>query len=247
MWKTIKAYPMYEVNEHGVVRNKETRYVTTQRMNKHGYLYVQLNDGEKNHTCLFHRLVAESFIPNPGNLPIVNHIDECCVHNAADNLEWVSYQENANHGTRNERIVRERKIPVIAFNENGDTIMRFASRYDASRALNVSEHSIRAAIKNHNKSKSYYWRCIEKDETSDEKQLNLKWISDKQQNSAQRKKPFGRISVSAISDSGELIMQYSSIAEAAKAMDVSGPAISSAIKNKTKCCSFRWITNDLER
>ena len=80
MWKTIEQFPNFEINESGVVRNARTHYVTTQRMNRKGYLYVQLNDGEKNHCCLVHRLVAETFIPNPENLPIVNHIDECCVY-----------------------------------------------------------------------------------------------------------------------------------------------------------------------
>ena len=110
IWKTIAEFPLYEVNEYGVVRNAKTHYVTAQRMNRYGYLYVQLTDGENNNTRYVHRLVAEAFIPNPENLPVVNHIDECCVHNSADNLEWVSYKDNSNHGTRNERIVRERKL-----------------------------------------------------------------------------------------------------------------------------------------
>lgn len=241
MWKAIKQYPLYEINERGVVRNRDTRYVTTQRMNRNGYLYVQLYDGEKNHVCLVHRLVAETFIPNPDNLPVVNHIDECCVHNAADNLEWVTYQDNSNHGTRNERIVRERKIPVIAFNEQGETIMRFPSRYDAARALNVSEHAVRSAVKNHNKCKNLFWRCVDKESSSDERLCNLAWIQEKLKNQTIIRQYKGKKAVSAINDDGETAFHYSSIGEAAKAMGVSGPAISSAIKNKTKCCSYRWI------
>lgn len=55
MWKTIAEFPLCEINEFGVVRNAKTHYVTTQRMNEHGYLYVQLKDGERNNTCLVHR------------------------------------------------------------------------------------------------------------------------------------------------------------------------------------------------
>ncbi len=47
MWKSIEDFPLYEVNEFGVVRNAKTHYVTTQRMNRNGYLYVQLKDEEK--------------------------------------------------------------------------------------------------------------------------------------------------------------------------------------------------------
>lgn len=128
MWIILKDYPMYEINEFGVVRNHETHYVTTQRMNRGGYLFVQLTDGNKNHVCLVHRLVAETFIPNPDNLPVVNHIDECAVHNSVDNLEWMTYKENSNHGTRNERIIKDRKDPVIAFNEDGVLVGKFTSK-----------------------------------------------------------------------------------------------------------------------
>lgn len=246
MWIKIKKFPIYEVNEFGVVRNAKTHYVTTQRMNKHGYLYVQLTDGEKNNVCLVHRLVAEAFIPNPKELPIVNHIDECSVHNSADNLEWVTYKENSNHGTRNERIVRERKIAVIAFDSQGDTCLRYPSRYDASRDLGVSEHAVRAAMKNHNKCKKLYWRAVLDCESPEqEHDNNLEWLElTETQKEAQKKTPRAKIkSVSAIDDSGNEIFIFATISDAAKEMGVSGPAVSNAIHKGTKCKGFRWVIN----
>lgn len=56
-----------------------------------------------------HRLVAEVWIPNPGNLPCVNHKDECRTNNCIENLEWCSYKYNSNYGTRNERFSKSRK------------------------------------------------------------------------------------------------------------------------------------------
>lgn len=244
MWKVISKYPLYEINEFGVVRNSITHYVTTQRMNRSGYLVVQLYDGEKNNMCLVHRLVAEMFIPNPENLPIVNHIDECCVHNSADNLEWISYKGNSNHGTRNERIVRNRKDAVLAFNEDGETIMRFSSKHEAGRALNVSEISIRTAIKKHNRCKSYFWRIDNNDETQVEIEKNLLWIEEKPESLRSRKTYNARTPVVAIDASGQIVKMFSSKAEAAREMNVSPTAIANAINTKTKCKSFFWEDAD---
>ena len=244
MWKTIEQFPNFEINESGVVRNARTHYVTTQRMNRKGYLYVQLNDGEKNHCCLVHRLVAETFIPNPENLPIVNHIDECCVHNSVDNLEWISYKGNSNHGTRNERIVRERKIPIIGFLDSGETTLRYPSRYDASRDLGVSEHAIRAAMKNLNKCRGLYWRIASEASPDEEFLLNLEWLHNREKEKekySNHVKHTGKVAVSSINNYGYTEFTYDSITKAAKAMGVSSPAISSAIRNKTKCCGLNWI------
>ena len=247
MWKTLSEFPLYEINEYGVVRNSETHYVITQRMDRSGYLFVQLYNGKINYCRLVHRLVAEAFIRNPDNLPIVNHIDECCVHNAADNLEWISYKGNSNHGTRNERIVRERKIHVIAFDESGNTLYRFESRYDASRELSVSENSIRTAMKNRNKCKKLYWRAASLSPDEDETKKNIEWIKEtekiKKVNQLQRKPPTKR-TVSAIDERGEKVYSFPSMTKAAKVMQVSSPAISSAVKNKTKCKGFRWIIDE---
>lgn len=87
----------YEVLPNGKILNKRwNRYVKPQPNNK-GYGRVQL--------CgkfyFVHRLVAEKYIPNPNNLPQVNHIDGDKTNNCIENLEWVSNQENRNHAVKN--------------------------------------------------------------------------------------------------------------------------------------------------
>lgn len=63
----------------------------------------------KGKTHKVHRLVAMIFIPNPNNLPIVNHIDEDKTNNNVNNLEWCTHKYNMNYGTRNERISENHK------------------------------------------------------------------------------------------------------------------------------------------
>lgn len=56
-----------------------------------------------------HRLVAEAFLPNPNNLPVVNHKDENKLNNQIDNLEWVTYSENIEHAHQTNLISSYRK------------------------------------------------------------------------------------------------------------------------------------------
>ena len=113
-WRKIVGYEgLYEVSSLGRVRSLD-RYDSINRFRKGrilksgtdtgGYLFVQLssNGNEKNHSV--HRLVAEAFIPNPDNLPQVNHIDEDKSNNCVDNLEWCDREYNINYGTIKDRI-----------------------------------------------------------------------------------------------------------------------------------------------
>jgi DNA-binding transcriptional regulator YiaG len=101
MWKVIPAFGgRYEASERGEIRHSLNKNVRKARINKYGYLQLNFskNDGTgKSDTILIHRLIAMTFIPNPNNLPEVNHIDGNKQNNHVSNLEWCSYSENGKH------------------------------------------------------------------------------------------------------------------------------------------------------
>lgn len=101
IWKDVPALGgRYEASENGDIRNKETKVVRKPRLNKFGYLQMNFsrNDGTKRTvTKLVHKLIAETFIPNPNHYPQINHKDGDKQNNAIDNLEWCSASENACH------------------------------------------------------------------------------------------------------------------------------------------------------
>lgn len=75
-----------------------------------GYEFVMLGDGKKMKVHLVHRLVAEAYIPNPDNLPEVNHIDENKLNNDVSNLEWCTVDYNRKYGDRGAKISKNRLI-----------------------------------------------------------------------------------------------------------------------------------------
>lgn len=69
-------------------------------LGKAGYLYVTMK-GKK---YAAHRLVGETFIPNEGNLPEIDHIDRCVINNARDNLRWCTRSQNLRNTIKNDRV-----------------------------------------------------------------------------------------------------------------------------------------------
>lgn len=98
IWKEIQDYPGYKVSNLGRVMNKHGRIMKPSN-HKQGYKLIGLKKDKKLYCRQVHRLVALAFIPNPDNLPQVNHKDECKTNNCVDNLEWCDAKYNINYGT----------------------------------------------------------------------------------------------------------------------------------------------------
>ena len=97
----IKNYPNYWIDDQGEVYNETTQKILTGSIGENGYKYYRLTKNGKKKMFYAHRLVAEAFLENTKNLPVVNHKDGNKLNNTIDNLEWVSYSDNAKHWHKN--------------------------------------------------------------------------------------------------------------------------------------------------
>ena len=97
MIKKIPNYDNYYIYDNGDVINKATNKLLKGSIGENGYKYYRLSKNNQKTMLYAHRLVAESFLENPNNLPIVNHKDGNKLNNNIDNLEWVDYSANMIH------------------------------------------------------------------------------------------------------------------------------------------------------
>lgn len=97
MQKQIKGYSNYFIEDTGELYNNNTKKYLKGKIRLNGYRVFTLSKDNKKTDFYAHRLVAEYFLNNPNNLPVVNHIDGNKCNNKKDNLEWTSYAENTKH------------------------------------------------------------------------------------------------------------------------------------------------------
>ena len=167
--KAIKQYPKYFVTEEGLVFSSKTNKFLKFSYDQQGYQRVGLYVGNyKSKTIKVHRLVAKAFIPNPNNLPMVNHKDENKANNCVSNLEWCTNKYNLSYGTARQRIFEtiERnggyKIrPIIQKDLEGNVVKEWNSATEAARELGIDCGKILVAC--HKSYKGFVWDFKEKD------------------------------------------------------------------------------------
>ena len=174
IWKTIEGFEgLYEVSNLGRVRsldrirkagygsiaNIKGKILVPQNINDKKYLTVNLYRNEVGKHYLVHRLVAKAFIPNPNNLPEVNHKDENPSNNNISNLEWCDRKYNSNYGTARERANRKKSKPVIKCDLNGNEITRYCSAREAARVIGKSQAAIsRCCMGKYKTAYGYIWK-----------------------------------------------------------------------------------------
>ncbi|WP_440972015.1 HNH endonuclease [Megamonas funiformis] len=110
----------YDINELGEIYSHKTNKILTGTVYNTGYKMVRLTIEGKKKGYAIHRLVAQTFIPNPDNLPVVNHKDGNKLNNHMNNLEWVSQSKNRQHAiqTKISKLATGKREKIKDINEN---------------------------------------------------------------------------------------------------------------------------------
>ena len=97
----LQEFPNYTISKLGVVRNNKTKKIVKPFKNWNGYIRIALMKDGKRYSRALHRLLAQTFIPNPENLPFINHIDGVKDNNELSNLQWCDRSQNMRHAHDN--------------------------------------------------------------------------------------------------------------------------------------------------
>lgn len=192
IWKDIKEYEgLYQVSNLGRVRSLDRTYIAYNRFcdietyikgkilknvyNKKGYQYVGLHKDGKRKNIFVHRLVAETFLPNPDNKPCVNHINTVRDDNRVENIEWCTHKENNNNPLTIKKMRESapktfmgkfskehpRSIPIIQLNIHNTPIKLWLSLSDAKRN-NYRDSEISSCCRGRKKThKGYKWMYLD--------------------------------------------------------------------------------------
>ena len=170
IWKDIGGFEgIYQVSNFGNVRSLDrvisrrncSPYLCKGRMlkqsiNMGGYAWIRLSNGAQSKLCRIHRLVAEAFIPNTNNYPVVNHKDENKLNNNVGNLEWCTYSYNTTYSnsmrtkinTRNKNQSHGCEKKVYQYNLSGELVKTWNSLMDVSRKLHLPWGNIANCCRN---------------------------------------------------------------------------------------------------
>lgn len=153
IWKTIEEYPNYEVSSLGRVKNVKTGRILKPLKQRGGYLRVDLCRKHK----VIHRLVAEAFLPNPHNLPVINHKNEIKTDNRVNNLEFCTSKYNAYYSKIWENANKSTSKPVIQLTKDGRFVAEYPSASEAARQTGI-KHIICCCNEKRKTAGGYIWK-----------------------------------------------------------------------------------------
>jgi len=143
--KDIPGFSRYQFGTDGNVYSKSTKTIKAPFGLPDGYdRHSLVSDEDKNKSSnkYAHRLVAEAFIPNPKNLPFVNHINSNKKDNRVENLEWCSASENMTHNSK----VKQTGKKIQAYDSDVKLYKEYDSIKEAGRDLKIDSTTITKVI-----------------------------------------------------------------------------------------------------
>ena len=164
---------LYAVTSCGRVWSHQSKIFLTPREDKDGYLRVGLTKNGKQYTRFIHRLVAETYLPNPSNLPLINHINENKQDNRLSNLEWCTHWYNLTYSRDRETAlskgvefkVEKNKRPSTGAPKRVrciETGQIFESGAEAARQLNLDpSHLSKVCLGKQKSTKGLHFEFVE--------------------------------------------------------------------------------------
>lgn len=260
----------YQINEEGKVYNTKTNRFLQGHIENTGYVSVNLRINGKKKNYSLHRLVAQAFISNPDNLPVVNHKDGDKTNNKVDNLEWTTQSRNRIHaietkisklaeGKRNkeECIINEDWKQYEDTNYyvsiNGD-VWNKKTKCLLKKTPNNSGY-IRYSLRINNKNVSKQAHILVMETWGNQKIESGQVINHKDGNKTNNninnleiisKRDNAIHACYVLNKNTKPIIkcasneEYPSVSEAARLHGVTSGAITYALKNNTKCCNSYW-------
>lgn len=175
-WRPVVAYEgLYEVSDWGNVRSlnyNKTKEIKELKQipDKDGYMNVCLHKYGSQLSKRVHRLVADSFIPNPDNKPCIDHINGKKDDNRVENLRWATVVENNRNpvtmknmiGIQNGRQLNRKDCskPVYQYTLDGKYVATYPSASEAARVFNCHKGTIAKCCVDsgrNNKALNYKW------------------------------------------------------------------------------------------
>lgn len=167
MLKPIKDFPNYLISDDGRIYNARTMHEMKGCKQNKGYEKVNLWSltEHKYKYFLRHRLVAETFIPNPDDLPEVNHKDGNKENNSVQNLEWVTHKENVHHSIKTGLAPQcimgyeKRGYKVLQYDKNNNFIKKWHSLREIETVLGYGHCNIaRCCTGVYKQAYGYHWK-----------------------------------------------------------------------------------------
>lgn len=245
IWRAYPEIGIIEVSTLGRVRTLD-RIVSSkgngtqlakgqalkQYLNPNGYMRVSIRFDGKQTKKFVHRLVAQTFLPNPDGFPMVNHKDCDPTNNNVSNLEWCTASYNSQY---RENFGKSLGSPVFAISLSTLEVLHFRSQHEASRTLEINQGNINSVIKGKLKQTNGFW-FVNDDGNGIE-------IDNDKLNDIAYSIPFTG-GIFAVNLNTSEVSRFESQSEAGRVLGINAASINMVIKDKRNHAGDFWFVKD---